>query len=120
VSSPIQRLDTWARRTGYVLSIPAGQLYDDILARPLTDADSFTLAARAWADDDLPVPTAITGASSVALTWSAATQRWVCELPYVTAFNALPSVRVIATITAGGATHDLMDARVTFVKADGR
>jgi len=110
----------WDRRTGFVASIPAGRLTDAILGRALIDGDAFSLSARAWVDDGLTTPTAITGADAVGLAWSPAASQWAAELPYVSALNALDGVRVIVTLTAGGVTHDLMDASFSFRRADGR
>lgn len=118
--SVVDRLDTWDRRTGYVLAIAAGKLTDAVLGRALVDGDAFTMAARAYVNDTATTPGPITGASSVAFAWQAGTGRWVAELPYVGAFDTLAGVRVIATLTANSVTHDLMDATVRMTRADGR
>jgi hypothetical protein len=119
--STVHRISTWDRRTGYVLRIAAGKLTDAILGRALVDGDAFTMSARAFTDDGAVVPTALSGASAVAFVWSASAGQWAAELPYVAAsMDALPTVRVVATLTANSVTHDLMDATVTFTRADGR
>lgn len=117
MSSSIERIGTWARRNSYVLKIAAGQLYDDVLGRALVNGDAFTMGARAYVDNDLVTPTTISGVGQQSFSWTGT--QWLCELPYASAFDTLATVRVIATLTAGSVTHDLMDARVTIVKADG-
>ena len=116
MSTAIQRIDTWARRNSYVLRIPPGMLVDDGTGAVL--ADPQTITARAYVDDGLPEPTAIAGVGAVPFTYAAG--QWVCELPYSSTFNARATIRVIATLTNAGTGHDLMDARVTLVRADGR
>lgn len=119
--SIVDRLGTWDRRTGYVLTIAAGKLTDAVLNRALVDGDAFTMSARAFTNDGAVTPTALAGASAVAWTWSPGASQWYAELPYVAgSFDALTSVRVVATLTAAAITHDLMDAVVRFTKADGR
>lgn len=118
--SQIHRRGLWDRRTGFVARIPAGRLTDAILGRALIDGDAFTLSARAFAATDSASPVPITGANPATLTWSPDASQWAAELPYLAAFDALEAVRVIVTLTAGGTTHDLMDASVSFVRADGR
>jgi hypothetical protein len=119
--STVNRISTWDRRTGYVLRIAAGKLTDAILGRALVDGDAFTMSAQAFTDDGAVTPTALAGASAVSFAWSATANQWAAELPYVAgSMDALATVRVVATLTANGTTHDLMDATVTFTRADGR
>ena len=120
--SLIDRVGTWDRRTGYVLRIAAGKLFDAVLNRTLVDtSDTFTLSARAYQNDAAVAPTALTGSSAVAWVWSGSAQQWAVELPYdAPNMNGITTVRVVATLTANSITHDLMDAVVKFTKADGR
>lgn len=119
--STVNRISTWDRRTGYVLRIAAGKLTDAILGRALVDGDAFAMSARAYQDDGAVTPTALAGASAVSFAWSAAAGQWAAELPYVAgSMDTLSTARVVVTLTAGGVTHDLMDATVTFTRADGR
>lgn len=116
--STMPRLGTWDRRASLAVTIRAGLLTDQ--GRVLVSTDPITLQARAYLDDGAVTPTPLAGAISVPLGWSASAAQWAADLPYLAAMDALASVRVVVTITAGGVTHDLMDARAVFVKADGR
>jgi hypothetical protein len=115
-ATAIPRLALWSRRTTCAVTIAAGQLTDPVLGRALVDGDPFTLSAVAVSDD---APATVL-AGPLAMAWSAVTNQWAAVLPYSGALDVVGRVRVIVTLTAGSTTHDLMDAALSFVRADGR
>ncbi len=113
-----QRVLSWSRSNTLAVSIAAGRLLE--LGVVLTEADVDSISARAYVDDASTTLTPITGASAVDVAWDAARQKWVGLLPYVAAFDALDTVRVVVTAVVGGSSERLLDASAPFTTADGR
>jgi hypothetical protein len=107
-------LRQWARANTLAISIAYGQFLD--LGTPLAPDTAPTLTAQVCGDDGAVAPTPLPGIAPVTLTWDAVRREWVGLIPYVVAYDALASVRLIVT----GGDERLMDAVYTFARADGR